>query len=170
MTAPDVEQIVDELKRRVAERRAAGDYPIGLEAELESEFKAILAITHRGTDQIKVLRDRIELIEGSLKKVSGRTPNRSRFPGGRIFHRAIAKVTRRQVVGLASQTRDALHEVLAMLVSVVDQLEDQRLSDERAMNKLANAVLDRIVVVDQLAAAVVDLERRLDDERAERRS
>lgn len=170
MTPPDVEQIIEELKRRVIERRAAGDYPVGLEAELEAEFKAILALTHRGRDQIEVLRDKTEALSMSIKRVTGVSPTKSRLPGGQAVHRVISKLTRRQVAGLADQFRQALADVESILASIVDQLEEQRLSDDRQMNKLANSVLDRIVVVDQLAVMVVELERRLNEQNDQRGS
>ncbi len=168
MSTPPVEDIMKEIQARVAERRAAGDYPIGLEAELEAEFDAILEMTHRGQDRIEVLEQHITNLEEAIKKISGRTPVRSRVPGGRLIHRTLAALTRRQVVGLSAQVKAADQEVLATLRTIVAQLEEQRLSDDRAMNKLANAVLDRVVVVDQLASSLVELERRLDKLQSER--
>lgn len=156
-----VEEIVKVLQDRVAERRAAGDYPVGLEAELEAEFKAILEMTHRGKDHIAALDAGLVRLRDLNSKVTGRTPVRSRIPGGKLFHRMTERLARRQVQGLANQVRGAQDETLRLLEQVVRQLEEQRLSDERLMNKMANSIMDRIAVIDQLAVAVVEIERQL---------
>ena len=36
------------IQDTIARRRAAGEYPAGLESELEAEFASIVALTHRG--------------------------------------------------------------------------------------------------------------------------
>jgi hypothetical protein len=156
-----VDEIVKVLQDRVAERRAAGDYPFGLEAELEAEFNAILEMTHRGRDHITALDASLIRLRELNSRVSGSTPVDSRIPGGKLFHRMAERLVRRQVRGVANQVRDSQDETLRLLEQIVRQLEEQRLSDERLMNKMANSIMDRIAVVDQLAVSVVELERRL---------
>lgn len=161
MSNRTVQEIVVEIQDRVARRRIAGDYPVGLEAELEAEFDAILEMTHRGQDRVESMRDLLQNASTQVKRISGSTPVKSRFPGGRLFHKVTERLSRRQIRGLASQTREAHETVARLLTEIVDQFEVQRLSDERLMNKLANSVLDRVVVIDQLATLVVELERRI---------
>lgn len=161
MTGRTVQEIVAELQEQVAQRRIAGDYPVGLESELEAEFDAILEMTHRGQDKVESMRALLVSLSASVSSVSGNTPTKSRIPGGRLLHRLSERVSRRQVRGLAGQTRQAHESTIRVLTDIIDQFETQRLSDERLMNRLANSVLDRVVVIDQLATLVVELERRV---------
>lgn len=161
MSGRTVQEIVVELQERVSQRRIAGDYPVGLEAELEAEFDAILEMTHRGQDRVESMRGLLENYSTQVKRISGFTPVKSRIPAGRLFHKVTERMSRRQVRGLAGQTRQAHELTERLLKDIVEQFEVQRLSDERLMNKMANSVLDRVVVIDQLATLVVELERRI---------
>lgn len=161
VTGRTVQEIVAELQEQVAQRRIAGDYPVGLESELEAEFDAILEMTHRGQDKVESMRALLVSLSASVSSVSGHTPTKSRIPGGRLLHRLSERVSRRQVRGLAGQTRQAHESTIRVLADIIDQFEVQRLSDERLMNRLANSILDRVVVIDQLATLVVELERRV---------
>jgi hypothetical protein len=75
VTHGEIEQIMAGIQDTIARRRAAGEYPAGLETELEAEFASILALTHRGeADRADALEKLLEEAKRSAPEVSGLTP------------------------------------------------------------------------------------------------
>lgn len=114
--ALDVAQLVEELKRTVEERRAAGQYPAGLEEDLEAHFRRI--VSHRIAPDLS----RLDVAVARLKGVPGLSPERipagSGMPGGAALHRSVAKLVARQTQGVLEQ----VEEVTAALRAAVDEL------------------------------------------------
>jgi hypothetical protein len=156
------EEILLELNRRVAERRQQGKYPIGLEAQLSAEFDAIVAMVHRGSDTIGAINSRINEMVHEIDEIHGRVNSASRFPGGSLFHRLTGKLVSRQTHGLAAQTRKSLHLVAEAMRLVERQLVQQQEADARVLNQIEHAMLDRLMMIDVLAEAVLELERKVD--------
>ena len=90
------EGLITELQKRVRERRAAGDYPAGLEAQLQEEFKNILETTHRGHRSINHLEARMHMVRESITQIKGVAGVKSRIPAGSLFHRVIRILVRRK--------------------------------------------------------------------------
>lgn len=161
MEKPDIEKLLSEIREQVRVRRIAGDYPPGLEQQLEAEFRGIINRERRDSTTV-----REQLIEHSNKtteafeRISGVTPIQSRFPGGSLFHRAIRKVTARQTRGLANQIREATSELANLVNLIVDLQLAQEEADRRLVIHLSKSVIDRLAVVDHLAIVVRELERR----------
>lgn len=153
--------IQEELQRRVAENRQLGKYPLGLEEQLEADFKAIMEVVHGREGQlfigepevqhlglmITALQDRIEVLRNDKKveKLSRKGPG------------ALA------LVDLAELTCEALGKCMILVQSMEAEIRKIREEDSRVLRKLNHTVLDRLVMVDVLAQAVVDIERRLSE-------
>lgn len=161
-----VDELVERLERRVEERRAAGDYPDGLEEELDTQFRRILAFRHeldlRAGEHLAAL--------GSLPRFErSRISLESEGAVGRLVHRLVARLTARQVQGVLDQAQDhadALAEVIGDLVGSYDEL--LRFVDAELAGRFANA-LDEIAeqqrsiaslrsVVERLEARIAELE------------
>ena len=108
------------IQDTIAHRRAAGEYPAGLEQELEAEFASILALTHRGeADRADALELILEEAKRCAPEVSGLTPTSSRVPFLNILHKIMRRLIARQTRGLAAQQRAVNDQLIAMLEHLV---------------------------------------------------
>ena len=148
------EEILRELTRRVQQRRQEGRYPTGIEEQLSSEFDAILSVVHRGDDIISRIHGAILQLAEDLSGQNSRFDTQSRIPGIGILHRVVRKLSLRH-------TRRALKLVEETLSLIEKQLLQQRETDSRVMKQLEHVVMDRILMVDVLAEAVLELERKV---------
>ena len=155
------EGLITELQKRVRERRAAGDYPAGLEAQLQEEFKNVLETTHRGHRSINHLEARMHMVRESITQIKGVAGVKSRIPAGSLFHRVIRRLVRRHVSQLANETRIAMKRIESVLQEFETLIKQQQSNDERLLNQTLSGVLDKLAVVDTLSEMVVELESRV---------
>jgi len=163
-TAPviDVDELVADLRERVARRRVAGDYPPGLERQLEAEFDVILDQMHRHDSGETALADRVGEAGWAAHNVHAGSASSSRIPGGAVLHGAVGRLVGRHTHELTDSVRRYAVAAQQALVEVERSFRAQRRADERELNEVLGAVLDRLAVIDHLAEAVVDIESRLD--------
>lgn len=110
--APDV---AERLRARVAERRAAGLYPEGLEAQLDDHYRRI--VLHKATLAPDGLHDALAKLDAA-GQFRSEVPVDSSVPGGELLHRALNKAVARQGQLLASQMQefgDVTRDVLRRL-------------------------------------------------------
>jgi hypothetical protein len=148
------EVVLRELARRVELRRQEGRYPIGLEQQLSAEFDAILSVVHRGDDTISEIQRVSRLLTDDLNGRNGIHDTRSRIPGMALVHRIVRRLSLRH-------TRRALALIEEIVALIEKQLTQQRETDSRVMKQLEHVVMDRILMVDVLAEAVLELERKV---------
>jgi hypothetical protein len=162
VTHGEIEQIMDGIQDTISRRRAAGEYPAGLETELEAEFASILALTHRGeADRADALERLLQEVRMHAPHVSGLTATSSRIPLVNLLHKVVRRLVARQTRGLAAQQRAVNEQVIAMLELLVDDARSREDADRRMVAKLSKHVLDRVAVVDHLYFIVAELETRL---------
>ena len=147
------EVVLRELAKRVELRRQEGRYPIGLEEQLSAEFDAILSVVHRGDDTISRIHFTISQLAEDLSGQNAGVDTQSRLPGISIVHKLFRKLSLRH-------TRRALRLIEESLTLIEQQLLQQRETDSRVMKQLEHVVMDRILMVDVLAEAVLELERK----------
>ncbi len=118
-----VEDLIVRLKARVTERERAGEYPPGLEQELDAHFDRI-AVHRMPSYNFDHLRQRIAGLEHTGSFSAEHIAMDTRIPGGSQLHRTVAKVVSRQTQGILAQmqrfsdgVREALWEVVAALES-----------------------------------------------------
>lgn len=155
------EGLLAELQVRVQRQRELGEYPAGLEAQLEEEFKNILETTHRGHRSINHLEARMHMLRESISHIHGMGGVKSRIPAGSLFHRIIRRLVRRHISQLAKETREALSRVEFVLEEFETLIKQQQSQDERLLNQTLSGVLDKLAVVDTLSEIVVELESRV---------
>ena len=157
----DNDDLVAVLKQRVANRRSNGDYPPGLEEQLEAEFAAIMKAVHRHEFDSTLLEHRVNAFDHATRAIGSGVPEaRSRIPGGRLLHRLAGKFVRRHISHLAEEVRRSNETATAALDEIRAMFALQRSVDERQMLEVIGALMDRMAVVDHLADAVIELERR----------
>lgn len=134
----DPKDVLDELRRRVGENRQLGRYPVGLEEQLEADFKAIMDVVHGR--------------QGSVPDWGG------------ILHQLESQLEGMRSAGKKADPRDTL-ELLDGMIAVVRGVHDEvqmiREEDSRVLRKLNHLIMDRLVMVDVLAQAVVEIETTL---------
>ena len=162
MTHGEIEQMMAGIQDTIARRRAAGEYPAGLETELEAEFASILELTHRGeADRADALERLLQEVRMHAPHVSGLTATSSRIPLVNLLHKVVRRLIARQTRGLAAQQRAVNEQVIAMLEYLVDDARSREDADRRMVAKLSKHVLDRVAVVDHLYFIVAELETKL---------
>ena len=148
------EAVLRELAKRVELRRQEGRYPIGLEQQLSAEFEAILSVVHRGDDTISEIHRVSRLLTDDLNGLNSIHDTKSRIPGIVFVHRILRRLSLRH-------TRRALVLIDEIVALIEKQLTQQRETDSRVMKQLEHVVMDRILMVDVLAEAVLELERKV---------
>lgn len=162
MKETDVDELVRTLQARVAQRRAAGEYPPGLEEQLEAEFEQIMKAVHRHELDTDELRRRVDVVGEATSYVSAEPRLESRVPGGSTVHTAAARLVRRHTSTLAESVRGMGNEITRALQEVQRLIEAQREADQRQLADVVASVIDRIALLDHLADAVIVLEQRVD--------
>jgi hypothetical protein len=148
------EELLKELTRRVQLRRQEGRYPAGLEQQLSAEFDAILSVVHRGDDTISEIHRVSRLLADDINGLNSGLDTQSRIPGIKFVHKLVRKLSLRH-------TRRALALIDEIVALIEKQLTQQRETDSRVMKQLEHIVMDRILMVDVLAEAVLELERKV---------
>jgi hypothetical protein len=129
--AVDLQELLSQLRETVAARRASGEYPEGMEEDLDAHFQRIVA-SRPGLPKLAVLRRRVDHARLSARFSAARIPASSELPGGQAIHRGLAKVLRRQVEGVLLQVQefaDRTLEALDAVVAVVERPDNHRHDD-----------------------------------------
>lgn len=154
-------EIIEELERRVAQRRQEGKYPVGLEQQLEAEFKAIMDVVHRGNDVLGDVRQLLDRCREELASLEKPVSAKSRVPGFGLIHWIIGKLVGRQTAAITLRVRVTLETQQEVLELLLKQLEIQQGTDVRVLNQLSHAMQDRLMMIDALAQSVIELERKV---------
>jgi hypothetical protein len=161
VTSVDLEAILQSLTARIAERRAAGEYPEGLEQQLESEFTAMLRAIERHEIDTAHLDELVAALGEATHAVHSEAASTSRVPGGALIHEMTGRVVRRHTDDLAATVRTFGWTVHAALNETRRLFEAQRSADERQLLDALSGVLDRLAVLDHLVEIARDLESRV---------
>jgi len=157
----DIDEIVSSFQRRITDRRLAGDYPVGLELQLESEFAGMLRTIDRHEIDTDQLAKYVQSVVVAAHDMHLDDSNDSRIPGGASAHRVISRIVRRQTNPLAESIRDLGISVTDALWEIRRLIEAQRSADERQLLDAVSGVLDRLAVLDHLVTIVTELEQRM---------
>lgn len=156
----ELDEVAHRINDTVEERRRSGEYPLGLEHELDRHFRQLVN-RRRATDiDTAGLRATVEHAVGLPRFDPSSIATSSGTPVGSAIHKSVAKVVGRQTLGALQQVqawRDGLDDALRVLVVVAEQIADH---DHPQLAESVSAVLDRVAVLDQIEVMVLDLERR----------
>lgn len=150
-----------EVQARVQRKRQSGDYPVGLEEQLEAEFRAILEVTHRGTHDLSHLHKSLSDLQSMVHQIRTTGDSSSRLPGGSLVHRLFRRLLRRHSTALTQDIQRVFRQVDGVLNELYKALEAQSRHDERLLNDVLGGVLDRLAVIDSLALTLPEIERKL---------
>lgn len=115
-----VDDLIERLHERVEERRAAGDYPDGLEEDLDQHFRRIAF--HRTKADTTALDEAVAKLDASMDFSPRAIEIESSFPGGEMFHRALDKAMARQrqaMLEQMSEFAEVVRETVHVLADAV---------------------------------------------------
>lgn len=138
----DTDEIVAEIRRRVAQRRDEGKYPIGLEEQLDAEFNAILAVVHRGSQELHEIGRLLDDLDASIKRLAQRKGRRKSKLDGDVLLEVL-------------QTQSRILKVQS------NALERLRHGDLESLSQLNQLMRERLMMIDPIAEAVVNLESQM---------
>jgi 2-polyprenyl-3-methyl-5-hydroxy-6-metoxy-1,4-benzoquinol methylase len=126
-TTPDLEQLLVTLRARVERRRNVGEYPPGLEADLDRHFTRLMG--ERTAAPAFLLAELEEAVDDLARFEFRRDAisTTSRLPAGSTVHRAVAKGVSRQIQGVLEQTQDQTRKVVrtvALMARATNLLAD----------------------------------------------
>lgn len=171
-TTPNMDDLVAQLKAKVAERRKSGTYPDGLEAKLSQHLERLAA--HRATDPAHTAGATVE----AVVRTSGFDPARivvdSRMPGGSAFHRGVGKLVSRQTQGVLEQVQEFADAVRVALQVMTEAIQDPYFHRHRDLEGQLDAAFERLAEYERepidTRMAFAQLQRRVEElEAAERR-
>ena len=161
---PELDALIDEIRRRVADRRRSGFYPEGLEDDLDAHFRRI--VTHRRGAATEAVRESLLDLDAQSHFSPDRIPTETRVPGGDTVHRIVGKLTARQTQGALQQVQefsDALRSSLRLIVEALEEPGDHQHAELAAQ---LDAVWERLAAWERgpvdSAAALGDLRRRVE--------
>ena len=155
------EEVIAQLEARVAQRRQEGKYPVGLEQQLEAEFKNIMDVVHRGNNVLDDVSTLLRQCRVDVENLTQPIPNKSRIPGFGLIHALIGKLVGRQTSAVSHRVQATLETQQQVIELLLKQLEIQQGTDVRVLNQLSHAMQDRLMMIDVLAESIVELERKV---------
>ena len=119
---PSVDELIDELKRRVEQREREGLYPTELVNDLQEHFRRIAA--HRSSTDLDDVRTRLQALDGAARFSPAKIPVESGVAGGAKFHALVGRLVARQTQGILEQVQqfaDTLRLVLHAMAHAIEQ-------------------------------------------------
>ncbi len=160
-----IDPLIDELRRRVAERRRVGFYPEGLEEDLDAHFRRIVA-HRRVSSDLSSLRDSLEALDVRGSFGPERISMGTAVPGGERVHRAISKLVERQTAGILFQVQEFADVVRQALAKIADAMDDPYAHVHTDLVGQLDALWERAAAWERgpvgSAASVADLRRRVE--------
>ena len=156
----DLDKLLATLRDRIDQRRQAGLYPVGLEAELDEHFGRL---ADARPPSAAFLLDQLDEARGQIQRASiggAAVPTDSRVPGGSLVHKAVGKAVARHVQGLVEQTQQhaaAIDQAVRIIADVASVLADAY--DTRVLQQLD----DLQVLLAQEKQQLNGIASRLDD-------
>jgi SAM-dependent methyltransferase len=135
------QELVEELRRRVDERRRAGAYPVGLEEDLDSHFRRIVA---QRTGDVEMAKAAVARVQSTMAFNRARIPFQSDVPAGAFAHRAVGKLVSRQTQGVLEQVQDFANAVLDALTAMLGVLEVPGTHEHADLTSQLDALLERV--------------------------
>jgi hypothetical protein len=139
---PDVDELVAQLRARVEQRRQQGVYPPGLEDDLDQHFRRIAA--HRVIPDFTAVEQALAAMQAKAAFSADRIPASSGLPGGRVLHRVLAKLLRRQTDGILAQVQEYADAVQAATTAMLAAMQQPPNHTHGELVGEIDAILDRM--------------------------
>ena len=160
MTKNQVDEILDELRLQILERRLSGKYAIGYEDSVEGEHMRQLGkVRQEPIAAIESLGNQLYSLQAEIEQIVETPADTSRFriiriirDGARVRHDL--RSTKKQLNEIHAQFELLLKGMLALVM-------DRTLQSDHLAREVYAQVVDRTINLDQLIVVTRDLEKRL---------
>jgi 2-polyprenyl-3-methyl-5-hydroxy-6-metoxy-1,4-benzoquinol methylase len=161
----DLDSLVAELRSRIEQRRAAGEYPDDLEATLDDHFERLVGVRPRSSP---ALHDELQAILSALGQVGfsrAKIDPSSNLPGGRFVHRFMSRALSRQINGVLAQVEQQaalVTRAVAVLGEISSTMGDE--FDTRVLQQLDDLqvrLAEQARDVNRLEAKVAETRERI---------
>ena len=160
MTKNQVDEILDELRLQILERRLSGKYAIGYEDSVEGEHMRQLGkVRQEPIAAIESLGNQLYSLQAEIEQIVETPADTSRFriiriirDGARVRHDL--RSTKKQLNEIHAQFDLILKGMLALVM-------DRTLQSDHLAREVYAQVVDRTINLDQLIVLTRDLEKRL---------
>jgi hypothetical protein len=156
----ELDGVLVAARQEVAARRARGDFPPGLEREMERHFDELVHGPSPHDFGARRLQDVLDRTSVHLPADRG-VVLASRVPGGATVHAAVGRVVSRQTEALVAQLATIRAEMEAALRVVLDGLRAIEGHEHQHLTEAVSGVLDRIAVLDSIVLTVAEHDERL---------
>ncbi|MDQ3108156.1 MAG: hypothetical protein M3Q68_10180, partial [Actinomycetota bacterium] len=151
-----VDELIAQLRARVAEREKAGEYPPGLEDDLDAHFDRI-AVHRTPSYNFDQLRQRIAGLEALGSFSTENIVMDTRIPGGSQLHRTVAKIVGRQTQGILAQMQRYSDGVREALWDIVAALESPAAHTHVELSGELDAVFERLATYERAGSPTTAL-------------
>jgi SAM-dependent methyltransferase len=160
----NTEELLAQLRERVEERRRRGEYPPGLEEDLEAHFRRIVG--HGRAQELELVRANLHALEARMAFSRTRIPVTSELPAGSVLHRSVGKLVGRQTEGVLDQVRLFAEAVRETFEALLDALEMPGTHVHADLIEQLDGALERLAAFERTPGdprvAVAELERRVE--------
>lgn len=157
----EVDEVLVEVSRTIAQRTANGDYPVNLEVNLQSEFEQAVREIHRSEQGTLRLAANVAAVRAGAADIHGTATIRSRIPGGAVAHALIRRLISRHTNQLAEDVKK-MGQSTAEALDEVRQALTKASQPTGAEPELVEVLARALAKYDELSGAVAALGERLD--------
>ncbi len=154
---PTQEELMIHIKERVSERRKKGDYPAGLEQQLDRHYREILKGFKTESENNGDLQVELQNLRSSIFFTPDLIETWSKNPFKRAIHRLIAKLTIRQTRGILNQFQQYARSMEEIIIQVLENQEltadpdskETKISQRSDIDRRLSTILDRINQIEE---------------------
>ncbi len=160
----DVDRLLTQIRDRVQQRRSSGDYPPGLEDDMENHFRRI--VSHRASLPSSSLQADVDAIDSHMAFGRSRITTESAVTGGALVHRVVNKAVARQSEAILQQVQEFAEAVRRAIQSLAASVQDPASHVHGDLIGHLEAVIERLESYERSpadnVAALGDLRRRVE--------
>lgn len=156
-----LDEAVARIQRRVAERKASGQYPPGMEDELDRHYRALVTVLATEASAVRLLHEGVSELDALPPFSRARIPVDSRRRVGRLFHRVWAKLSSRQTEGVLTQVREHAAVVRRVLDRMAEVVEGLALHGHPDTERRVATLADRVALLEDIAERLDRIEDQL---------
>jgi SAM-dependent methyltransferase len=157
---PDIDELVDRLRARVAARRESGTYPPDLEQDMTAHFRRILH-QRRAPQALPDIHGPIQAAAEALPLQAGRIPVSSGLPGGEVLHKAVARIVGRQTEGALQQVQAFARPALGALEALLAAVQELERTIQVDVAQSLDALYERQAAQERIMSAAGFTDRRI---------
>ncbi|HUP73234.1 MAG TPA: hypothetical protein VM282_09310 [Acidimicrobiales bacterium] len=168
LTGPDdltsIDVVQDALARiqsRISERRASGDYPAGLEDELDRHYRQVSDTLHGTSAALRGATEAVHRVGATSGFAAERISYASRAPAGAVVHRVVGKATMRQTQGVLQQVQEFAAATRDALEACLDVLQDQSVHTHPRLERRLAYLVDKLADFESARGELASLEARV---------